>query len=319
MDLGERAPAWTSNTHAEPAVQDFARLGYHLFDRPVDPEAAGKLLAELRADRRYDQSLFQGEVEFDADPQYRGVNPRPGRNLLERFADDLGFVEQAPHIVSALTALLGPGYRIMDRKVVCGVPDSAIPAWLKTRIAGNPVNNLGPYVKPRYRDVTYFNGIDFHQDLIDYKDREADFITLYVYLHPVTRADAPLFVLENSHSLGASVFPHDLSPPDKIGDGEAWTYRNGPQGEARCRQVVLTGGAGHVACWHALTLHGTQPDEADDERISLRYLFAPADGVKAGLHAVNEGLGVPLSLTATRLDLDAAGAAQIKANTVNGA
>ena len=314
MDLGERAPAWTLNAHADPAVQDFARLGYHLFDRPVDPEAAGRLLAKLRDDRRYDQSLFQGEAEFDADPQYRGVNPRPGRNLLERFADDLWFVEQAPHIVSALTALLGPGYRVMDRKVVCGVPDSAIPTWLKTRIAGNPVNNLGPYVKPLYRDVTYFNGIDFHQDLIDYKDREADFITLYVYLHQVTKADAPLFVLENSHSLGAAVFPHDLSQ-----DGDSWIYRNGPQGQARCRQVVLTGGTGHVACWHALTLHGTQPDEADDERISLRYLFAPADGVKAGLHAVNEGLGVPLSLTATRVDLDAAGAAQIKANRVNGA
>ena len=319
MDLGERAPAWTLNAHADPAVQDFARLGYHLFDRPVDPEAAGDLLAKLRADRAYDQSLFHGEAEFDADPQYRGVNPRPGRNLLERFEGELGFVEQAPHIVSALTALLGPGYRIMDRKVVCGVPDSAIPAWLKKRIAGNPVNNLGPYVKPHYRDVTYFNGIDFHQDLIDYKDREADFITLYVYLHPVTRADAPLFVLENSHSLGASVFPHDLTPSDKNGDGDTWTYRNGPLGEARCRQVVLTGRAGFVACWHALTLHGTQPDEADDERISLRYLFAPADGVKAGLHAVNEGLNVPLSLTATRVDLNEAGAAQIKANTVNGA
>lgn len=314
MDLGERAPAWTSNTHADPAVADFARLGYHLFDRPVDPEAAGRLLAKLRADRRYDQSLFQDEAEFDADPQYRGVNPRPGRNLLEHFADELGFVEQAPHIVGALTALLGPGYRVMDRKVVCGVPDSAVPAWLKKRIAGNPVNNLGPYVKPHYRDVTYFNGIDFHQDLIDYKDREADFITLYVYLHGVTRADAPLFVLENSHSLGASVFPHDLDQ-----DGDAWTYRNGAQGQARCRQVVLTGGAGFTACWHALTLHGTQPDEADHERISLRYLFAPADGVRAGLHAVNEGLSVPLSLTATRIDLNEAGAAQIKANTVNGA
>jgi hypothetical protein len=316
MDLGERAPAWTSN--ADPAVSDFARLGYYLFDRPVDPVAAASLLTLLRAERRYDQSLFQGEAEFDADPQFRGVNPRPGRNLLERFAGELGFVERDPHIVSALTALLGPGYQIMDRKVVCGVPDKSIPAWLKARIAGNPVNNLGPYVKPQYRDVTYFNGIDFHQDLIDYKDREADFITLYVYLHPVTRADAPLFLLENSHSLGASVFPHDLTPIEKSGEGpEAWTYRNGPQGEARCRQMVLTGPAGFVACWHALTLHGTQPDESDEERISLRYLFAPAEGVRAGLHAVNEALGVPLSLTATRVDLDAAGAAVIKANTVN--
>jgi hypothetical protein len=168
-------------------------------------------------------------------------------------------------------------------------------------------------VKPHYRDVTYFNGIDFHQDLIDYKDREADFITLYVYLHPVTHADAPLFLLENSHSLGASVFPHDLTREGQ----DVWTYRNGPQGQTRCNQIVLTGGAGFVACWHALTLHGTQPDEADDERISLRYLFCPADGARGGLHAVNDALGVPLSLTSTRVDLNEAGAAQIKVNTVN--
>ena len=209
MDLGERAPAWTQTDKAvaEPVLQDFADLGYHLFDRPVDPEAAARLLATLRAERRYDESLFLSEADFDADPQHRGVNPRPGRNLLERFEGELGFVEQAPHIVSALTALLGPGYRVMDRKVVCGVPATAVPAWLRARITDNPVNNLGPYVKPHFRDVTYFYGIDFHQDLIDFKEREADFITLYVYLHRVTRADAPLFVLENSHSLGASVFP----------------------------------------------------------------------------------------------------------------
>src|ERR1700743_1875104 len=115
MDLGERAPAWTLTSH-EPVLQDFADLGYHLFDRPVDPQAPARLLAQLRADRRYDLNLFQTEAEFDADPQYRGVNPRPGRNLLERFEGELGFVEQAPHIVSALTALLGPGYRVMDRK-----------------------------------------------------------------------------------------------------------------------------------------------------------------------------------------------------------
>ena len=313
MDLGERAPAWTLTAHKEPVLQDFADLGYHLFDRPVDPQAAGRLLAKLRADRRYDAALFQTEAEFEADPQYRGVNPRPGRNLLEQFEGELGFVERAPHIVSALNALLGPGYRIMDRKVVCGVPAKSIPPWLKARIAGNAVNNLGAYVKPHYRDVTYFYGIDFHQDLIDFKEREADFITLYVYLHKVTRADAPLFVLENSHSLGASVFPHDLAQDAP----SRWTYSNGPQGEAQCRQVMLTGDGGFTACWHALTLHGTQPDEGDEERISLRYLFAPADGVRAGLHAVNQQLGVPLSLAATRVDLDAAGAAAIKANTVN--
>ncbi len=121
---------------------------------------------------------------------------------------------------------------MIDRKIVCGVPAKSIPAWLKARIIGNPVNNLGAYVKPQYRDVTYFYGIDFHQDLIDFKDRDADFITLYVYLHPVTRADAPLHVLENTHALGAAVFPHDLT---KQADG--WLYRNGAMGEMRAPQT----------------------------------------------------------------------------------
>jgi len=195
---------------------------------------------------------------------------------------------------------------------VCGVPASSIPDWLKARILGNPVNNLGAYVKPAFRDVTYFYGIDFHQDLIDFKDRDADFITLYVYLHPVTSADAPLHVLEASHTLGASVFPHDLT---RTSGG--WLYRNGAQGHVVCRQHVLTGGTGLAAMWHACTLHGTQPDAADHERISLRYLIGPKAGSRGGIHAVNEALGVPLSLSGTRMDLDAQGAAAIKANSVN--
>ena len=148
MDLGERAPAWTE---AKPDVlDDFARRGFHLFDQPVDPAAAAGLLAQLRADRRYDDSLFLSEADFDADPQYRGVNPRPGRNLLERSrVISSASSNRLPHIVNGLTRLLGPGYRIMDRKVVCGVPAKAIPSWLKARIAGNPVNNLGAFVKPQ--------------------------------------------------------------------------------------------------------------------------------------------------------------------------
>ena len=62
---GESAP------DAEQAVEDFA----------------ADLLADIRADRHFDHRLFLSEAEFDADPQYTGVNPRPGRNLLERFEE----------------------------------------------------------------------------------------------------------------------------------------------------------------------------------------------------------------------------------------
>jgi len=301
-----------SRTAESPVVDDFIERGVHRFPEPVNPQACAALLADLKADRAWGSALFLEEAAFDADPQYRGVNPRPGRNLLDRFADRLAFVEQAPQIVSGLTAVLGQGYRILDRKLVCGVPDSAMPGWLKARIAGNPVNNLGPYVQPRYRDVTYFYGIDFHQDLIDFKGREADFLTLYVYLSRVGPDDAPLYLLEGSHQLGAAVFPHALS---RI-DADHWRYRSGDV-EVDCRQVLLLGEAGSTSMWHACTLHGTQPDATDQERISLRYLFERAPGAKAGLDRINAGLRGPLSLDDTRIDLDAEGAARIKANSVN--
>jgi hypothetical protein len=157
-------------------------------------------------------------------------------------------------------------------------------------------------------------GIDFHQDLIDHKGRHADFITLYVYLHPVGAADAPLFLLEDSHKLGATVFPHQLGK-----DASGWTYGDGRGHRIPVRQVMLTGEAGYAAMWHACTLHGTQPDAADEERISLRYLIAKAPGARAGMDEINAMLGVPMRLEDTRVDLAADGSARLKQNAVNAA
>ncbi len=297
----------------EAMVEDFIRDGAHLFEQPLDASACADLLDRIKATRNFDMGLFLSEAEFDADPQYTGVNPRPGRNLLERFADRLGFVEHDLQLVSGLTALLGPDYEILDKKVVCGVPARAAPEWLRRRILGNPVNNLGAYIRPQYRDMTYFYGIDFHQDLIDYKAREADFLTLYIYLHPVSAADAPLYLLQGSHALGGAMFPHDLT---RISDTD-WLYRNAAHGAVVARQKILTGDAGFAAVWHACTLHGTQPDAADHERISLRYLIARRHDGPVGLDQVNATLRGPRSLETTRNDLASNGSATIKANTVN--
>jgi len=190
-----------------------------------------------------------------------------------------------------------------------------VPDWLKARIKGNPVNNLGAFVRPEVRDVTYFYGIDFHQDLIDFRDRDADFLTLYVYLHPVGPQDAPLYLLEGSHALGATLFPHALSP-----DGAGhWRYEDGAGQARRVRQQVLTGQAGYAAIWHPCTLHGTQPDAADHERISLRYLVARGAASWSGIDRVNATLAGPLRLSTTRVDLGDDGQARIRGNVVNGA
>lgn len=295
------------------ALEDtLIRDGFYSFGEALDADDAARLLQKVRAARSFGPNLFLSQETFEADPQFKGVNPRPGRNLTERFDADCGFVEKSPVITGALTHILGADYKIIDRKFVCGVPEKWIPDWLLARIKGNPVNNLGAYVKPEFRDITYFYGIDFHQDLIDHPDRTADFITLYVYLHPVTREDAPLHVLPRSHQFGGTTFPHDL-----LHDGhERWLYKDRRDNEMILSQNMLTGGAGYAALWHACTLHGTQPDVADRERISLRYIIQRGQSAFPAIDRVNAMLRGPLSLKQTRVDLDVLGVTRMKTNHI---
>lgn len=94
------------------------------------------------------------------------------------------------------------------------MPDSWIPDWVIHEIDSLGVANLGPYIKPEFHDITYFHGIDFHQDLIDHPNRKADFITLYVYLDDVDEGMAPLAVVPRSHIFGATTFPHKITLHD---------------------------------------------------------------------------------------------------------
>ncbi|WP_339930108.1 phytanoyl-CoA dioxygenase family protein [uncultured Brevundimonas sp.] len=295
-------------------TRDLMERGLHVFSPGVDPVAATALLNAVHATRAFGPDLFIDEADFLADPQFRGVNPRPGRNLVDRIEASLDFVERDPAIVAGLSELLGAGYQTLDRKLVCGVPRDWMPDWVRARTEGKAVNNLGPYIRPDYRDITYFAGIDFHQDLIDHPARTADFVTLYIYLHPVTAVDAPLFVLEGSQTLASTLFPHDLTPAG----GDAWTYGDGRGGSTTVTQRMLTGDTGYAAVWHACTLHGTQQDTAEHPRLSLRYLLAKAsEAGEAGIDAVNRALGGPLSLAATRRDLAEDGSARDTGNIVS--
>lgn len=301
-------PSSRENTVEAAMVAD----GFYSFGEKLDVKAAESLLMHVHAARKFGPDLFLSEAEFDANPVQKGANPRPGRNLVERFPDQFDFIERDPAIISALAAILGPDYQVFDKKFVCGVPESWMPDWLLKRIRGNPVNNLGGYIKPDYRDITYFYGIDFHQDLIDHSGREADFLTLYVYLHEVTNHDAPLYVLPGSHRFGATAFPHDLSARD----GGMWRYADRRGNSTMLAQRVLTGGAGYAAMWHACVLHGTQPDVADRERISVRYKIARGKAADCGIDRINAAMQGPVVLPSTRNDVDEKGTPLFKSNHI---
>ena len=164
--------------------------------------------------------------------------------------------------------ILGQNFRILNHKLVMGVPESYLPEWIKLLIKNNTSNNLGKYIKPKYRDITYFKGLDFHQDIIDYPSRTADFITVYIYLDDVGVNSSPLYVIPNSHKLGATTFPHELIINNK---SKKVLYKNKSK-KIKSKIYRLDGKAGSTSYWHPFILHGTQPHKDSKPRISVRLL-----------------------------------------------
>ena len=280
---------------SEAVVSDLVRKGAHQFDSPLSPTGCGELLGEIRATRRFDDSLFLSQAEFAAAPA-RGVQgPKRGCNLLERLEPRLGFVERAPQVVEALWSLLGPDYRILDKRVVCALPAAALPAWVARRAQDGPIEDLCAYVRPGLRDISYSLGGEFRQDFGELSDYGADVVTLQVYLHPVAQGDAPLQLLEGSHRMGRAVCPPDL----KRTGAAAWRYRNGDHGEMYLTERTLTGEAGSAAVWHACLLNGAAP-AVEHPRLSLRYLIARGGAKTAGINAVNASLAGSGRITALR-------------------
>jgi hypothetical protein len=267
---------------SEAVLSDLVRKGAYLFDAPLDPKACAALLAEIRATRRFDSSLFLDEAAFASS---RVEETRPGRNLLDRLDSRLGFVERAPQIVEALWSLLGPDYRILDKQVVCALPASAVPAWVRRRVQAGSAESLSAYVRPEFRDLAYAWADEFHQDLDAAGDCAADVVTLHVYLHPVAEAEGALHLLAGSHRMGPTAFPHDLK---KTG-ADSWRYRTRDQGEMYLTERSLAGEAGFAVLWHACALNAAAPP-ADQPRLSLRYRIARGEARSAGIDAVNASL-----------------------------
>ena len=101
---------------------EFSRTGILRLDRAADPSPYRALLRAVFADRKFGPDLFIEQAEFKRDPRYKGVNPEPGRNLMEKLQGQASFIQSDPRVVDALARVLGPGYRIKDGKFVCGIP-----------------------------------------------------------------------------------------------------------------------------------------------------------------------------------------------------
>ena len=188
-------------------ISTFKNKGLIEFKELIDKNKCDRLYKNILNNRRWGKNIFKTKKSFLKNPQYKKTNPGKGKfNLAERF--DLNFIENHRDIKFILSEILGADYEIILKKFVVAVPDSWIPNWLKRKVKSSLAPNLGPFIKNIYRDVTYFRGIDYHMDQIDFPNQSSEFITLYIYLNDTTSKMSPLNIIEKSHIFGPTKFPH---------------------------------------------------------------------------------------------------------------
>lgn len=224
----------------------------------------------LSKNRNWGKELFLSEKDFLKQKKYKKINPGKNiQNLVNKF--DLKFIENNQTIVNFLKITLGNNYKIILSKFIVSIPYRWMPRYVKELDKKDPVKNLNKFIKKKYRDVTYFQGLDFHMDSIDRPYNNNKFITLYVYLDKVTRQMSPLEIVEGSHKFGHDTWPHYI----KNNNNNSLNYSLDNKVFYKLKKSVLSGNMGDVFIWTSNTLHGTSKPSIKSKktRISLRYLI----------------------------------------------
>jgi len=252
----------------------FIKNGFVEFNSLLDKQECSRLYNKLKNSREWGPKLFQSEnkykLEFKKKPKIK-LNPGKGiQNLVDEH--NLKFIEKNKSIIELLKLILGENYEIILSKFVVAVPNNWMPDYVNKLNEKKSISNFNQYIHKKYRDVTYFRGIDYHMDSIDWEKKNNEFITMYIYLNDIDETMSPLNVIKKSHIFGHTSFPHYIKTNKSHFNVE---YSPDNKKYTKFKSQKLLGKTGALYIWTSNTLHGTSPSFHDNEnfRISLRYLI----------------------------------------------
>ncbi len=246
-------------------MMNFLKDGYEIKKNFFNSGQCSKLLKKVYQSRNFNK-IWLSEQEFKNNKILKTVNPRPGRNLIEKL--DTSFIFSNEKFITLLNQVMGNSWRVLDYKFVVALEKKMVPNWVSNFTKDAFIPNMGRFIKEKYRDITYFRGIDFHQDIIDFPHKQSDFATFYVYLDNVDKNSSPLILFPKSHIYGAKTFPHDIKKEKNF-----YRYYNNSKTSIKIKPKSLIGKSGTMYFWHPCILHGTQPTFKDKFRISIRILI----------------------------------------------
>ena len=215
------------------------------------------LLKDIKKRKRH--KFYKSEKEFKKNGRFIKTNPDLNFNYLNNF--DTEFIDN-------LLLNYIPG-KIISKKIIHNVNKSFLPIWLH-KYSEYIRGNINCYIKDKFQDETHFYGTSVHQDLLGSKK---EFVTAYIYLDQVTIKHSPLILYDKTHFFGEAKFPVYLK---KINSKYIY-YNNGKS--CFTKKHVLDGSCGDLILFNSKTLHATDTNKSKKNRISLRYLILPKNGL----------------------------------------
>ena len=276
----------------------FIKNGYVQYKNLLSEQQCRLVLEKIYKIKKYRRSnLFLSEKQFLKDASFEKKNPgKKINNILLNKSLNFDFIFKNKKIDKIFTEILGEKYKIDLSKIVMGVPEKWVPSWVKKKLSSlGSSNNLNPFLKEKYRDVTCYLGAEYHQDSIDYSGTKAlkskTFVVMYVYLSDVLETDAPIYILPTTHTYGAQQFPHDIVyKKNKI------YYNIKHKKKISLKEIKLVGKAGTIFFWHSLLLHKTTTVKNYIPRISLKVVAERNQNTKSFISNIDKKISNKLIL-----------------------
>lgn len=245
-------------------INSFINNGYFKFNKLNIKKNVKKLNSNILKEKKIDKDIFLTKKKY-----YLIKNKKfETKDILTKFKID--FLLNNNQFNKTLSRILGKNFTLYAQRVICSVPKSIYPLWIKKKLEGE-VPNLNKFIKPKYRYMRYLAGADFHSDYIDFPTSDkGNFITIYVYLDKVTKSRSPLILLPKTHLAGYDKYPHNLKH-SKTKNKIIYYPKN--KKKISTNKIYLIGKAGDAWGWHAHLLHGTNQAYSKVPRLSLRLIF----------------------------------------------
>ena len=240
-------------------AKKFINLGYLGFRNFLNKDLCKKLNHDISKIRRISKNTFLSRKDYSIKQK------KNTKNILDNF--NLDFIFKNKIFLKKIKFILGEDFELYAKRIICGIPHKFFPTWISPHMDLNH-HNIGNFIKPKYRDIRYFHGIDYHQDFIDFSLERGNFITVYIYLSKVTKKMSPLNLLPGTHLGGPSIFPHNLNINKK-----KIIYKSDGGKVINSKNKMLIGDAGDVWMWHSCLLHGTEINTVSKPRFSLRLIL----------------------------------------------